>query len=283
MHMLRTDHMPRTDWENGIHLGGGHVDANEDLAFRQLRHHTRNALQRIIGSVRQVPGLTETAEGQHLASQLEEAICTSAAISDVLFGLTREPGPMAERLRSLCTCLLTLFADPDQSISLDVAVEGVCPAELRESVLRIANEFVGNALKHGMRLQSRGVIMVRLSSDCRGRTVLRVTDDGLGAAAGAAGGGEGLRLARAIAARHGGLVTLRYDLVTIAEVEFPAAGLSPPHDDAGARDLGVIAVLFVVLMLAIAAVDALSLSWPPIRSFCLGGVLLAGIACGGSW
>ena len=65
---------------------------------------------------------------------------------------------------------------------------------------------------------------------------------------------------------------LRYDLVTTAEVEFPAAGRLPPHDAAGARDLGVIAVLFVVLMLGIAAVDALSLSWPPIRSFCLGGL-----------
>ncbi|HST74848.1 MAG TPA: hypothetical protein VLJ20_05715, partial [Acetobacteraceae bacterium] len=62
-----------------------------------------------------------------------------------------------------------------------------------------------------------------------------------------------------------------------------AAVSLPPHDDAGARDFGVIAVLFVVLMLGIAAVDALSLSWPPIRSFCLGGVLLAGIACGGNW
>jgi two-component sensor histidine kinase len=264
----------------GLHSGADPRSAG-DLAFRQLRHLTRNALQRIIGSIHHLPELTRTAEGRRLASEIERAICTSAAISDALFGLTRDPGPMAERLRSLCTCLLTLFADPDQSISLDVEVEGVCPPELRVSVVRVANELVGNALKHGMCLRSEGRIAVRLSSDRKGRTILRVTDDGLGAAAaqdGGRGGGEGLRLARAIAAGHGGRVTLRHDTVTTAELELPgtapSAGEDPPP-----RDAAVIAALFAVLILAMAAVDSLTTFWPSVRSFCLGGVLLAGRGC----
>jgi len=272
-------HMLRATPETGTRLSPAGVPVEDELAFRQLRHHTKNALQRIIGSVQRVPGVSETPEGRLIASEVEQAICTSAAISDVLFGLTREPGPMAERLRSLCTCLLTLFTDPDQSIALDVVVDGVCPPELCESVLRVAHEFVGNALKHGMRLRSQGAIVVRLTCDRRGRIVLRVTDDGLGAAAGSDGGGEGLRLARTIAARHRGRVTLHYHALTIAELAIPAIPSDARSDDATRRDLGVIALLFVVLMVGIAAVDALTLSRPPIRSFCLGSVLLAGSDC----
>jgi two-component sensor histidine kinase len=194
-------------------------DTGEDIDLRQLRHHTKNTLQRILGLIAEAPGLCDTPAGEKIAQELEHRIALSANISNALFGLTGAPGSMAERLRRLSGAVVDMMRGADQVIRVGVSVRGNCPPALREALLRSAHELLGNAVKHGMKGRSAGRIAVRLVSDCDS-TVLTVIDNGWGFA-GEPRSGEGLTLARSFAARHGG--SLRLDGVdgTVATLELP--------------------------------------------------------------
>jgi two-component sensor histidine kinase len=196
------------------------ADTEDRISFRQLRHQTKNALQRVICEVARTATLQNTREGQRLLADLERRICLAAAISDALFGLTRQPDSLAMRLRALCHAMVELLGDADQVIRLQVSVDGVPPPDQAETVLRVAHEMVGNAIKHGMRARVLGRLVVTLhSSD--GGTRLEVSDDGWGFET-ITGGGEGLRLMHELAAAHGGRVGLRRcGTLTVAELILP--------------------------------------------------------------
>ena len=190
-----------------------------DIDLRQLRHHTKNTLQRILGLIAEAPGLCDTPAGEKIVQELEYRIGLSANISNALFGLTGAPGSMADRLRQLAGAVVDMMRSPDQMIRVGVSVRGSCPAELREAVLRSAHELLGNAIKHGMKGRPNGRITVRLvtESDC---TTLTVVDNGWGFN-GAPRSGEGLALAHGFAARHGGTLELDGADGTVATLELP--------------------------------------------------------------
>lgn len=193
----------------------------DDIDFRQLRHQTKNALQRIIGLIAEAPELQATPQGARLAHRLEQRICLSAAISNALFGLTRSPGSMAERLDGLCRSVVDLLADPAQTIQLEVTVTGDCPSDLRLTVLRIAHELVSNAVQHGMHARASGRIEVRLARS-RTAAVLTVSDDGWGCEPNTPPG-EGLSVSQGLAAQCGGELRLRRGSGTVARLELPLA------------------------------------------------------------
>ncbi|WP_158931904.1 ATP-binding protein [Acidisphaera sp. S103] len=193
--------------------------AGQDIDLRQLRHHTKNTLQRILGLIAEAPGLCDTPQGEKLAQELEYRICLSATISNALFGLTDTPGTMADRMRQLAGAVVDLMRAPDQVIRIGVFVRGCCPAGLREDVLRSAHELIGNAVKHGMRGRPQGRIAVRLATD-EDCTTLTVLDNGWGFA-GKPRSGEGLALTRDFAARHGGSLTMDGMEGTVATLELP--------------------------------------------------------------
>lgn len=193
-----------------------------EVDLRQLRHHTKNTLQRIIGLLSEMPGLTDTPEGEKLARELEYRICLSAEISNALFGLTTAPGSMADRLRQLCGAVVEMMRGPDQVIRAGVSVKGCCPPALREAVVRSAHELIGNAMKHGMKGRSNGRIAVRLVSETD-RTVLTITDNGWGFE-GLPALGEGLSLAQGFAEQHGGTLELDGADGTVARLELPHEG-----------------------------------------------------------
>jgi two-component sensor histidine kinase len=195
------------------------ADAGQDIDLRQLRHHTKNTLQRILGLIAEAPGLCDTPEGEKIVQELEHRIALSANISNALFGLTSAPGSMAERLRQLAGSVVDMMRDADQLIRVGVAVRGVCPPALREAVLRSLHELLGNAVKHGMKGRSTGRITVRLVSDCDA-TVLSVVDNGWGFQ-GNPRSGEGLSLACSFADRHGGSLRLEGVDGTVARLELP--------------------------------------------------------------
>jgi two-component sensor histidine kinase len=191
----------------------------QDIDLRQLRHHTKNTLQRILGLIAEAPGLCDTPQGEKIAQELEYRICLSATISNSLFGLTDAPGSMAERLRELAGAVADLMRDADQVIRVGVFVRGCCPAGLREAVVRSAHELIGNAVKHGMKGRPTGRIAIRLTTeeDC---TTLTVLDNGWGFT-GKPRAGEGLALTRDFAARHGGSLTMDGDTGTVATLRLP--------------------------------------------------------------
>jgi two-component sensor histidine kinase len=191
----------------------------QDIDLRQLRHHTKNTLQRILGLIAEAPGLCDTPQGEKIAQELEYRICLSATISNALFGLTDAPGSMADRLRELAGAVADLMRDADQVIRVGVFVRGCCPAGLREAVVRSAHELIGNAVKHGMKGRSTGRIAIRLTTedDC---TTLTVLDNGWGFT-GKPRSGEGLALTRDFAARHGGSLKMDGDAGTVATLRLP--------------------------------------------------------------
>jgi two-component sensor histidine kinase len=203
--------LERVDSEDG--------EAGQDIDLRQLRHHTKNTLQRILGLIAEAPGLCDTPAGEKIAQELEYRIELSANISNALFGLTEAPGSMAERLRQLSGSVVEMMRGADQVIRVGVSVRGNCPPALREAVLRSAHELLGNAVKHGMKGRPTGRIAVRLVSDSD-TTVLRVVDNGWGFN-GVPRSGEGLALARSFAARHGGSLELEGVDGTVATLELP--------------------------------------------------------------
>lgn len=191
----------------------------QDIDLRQLRHHTKNTLQRILGLIADAPGLSDTPEGEKIVHELEYRICLSATISNALFGLTDAPGSMADRLRQLAGAVVDMMRDADQVIRVGVSVRGCCPAELREAVLRSAHELIGNAVKHGMKGRPSGRIAVRVTTD-EDCTTLTVLDNGWGFT-GTPRSGEGLALARSLAARHGGSLLMDGEDGTVATLELP--------------------------------------------------------------
>jgi two-component sensor histidine kinase len=193
--------------------------AGQEVDLRQLRHHTRNTLQRIIALIGEIPGLTGTAEGEKFARELEYRIALSATISNALFGLTEAPASMVDRLRQLGGAMVDMLRDPDQVIRIGVSVRGTCPVMLREAVVRGANEMIGNAVKHGMKARPSGRITVRLVSEA-GMTTLTVADNGWGFA-GTPRQGEGLSLALRFATRHGGSFRMENCGGTVATMKLP--------------------------------------------------------------
>jgi len=134
---------------------------------------------------------------------------------------------MSGRLRALGESVIGMLADDMQMIRLEVTVAGECPRPMRQLVLRVAHEFVGNAVTHGMRARVTGTISVNLATAIDGRTTLAVTDDGWGFDGGQDAGdgpdaGDGLKIAGDLAASAGGTVTLQRNRVTVAALELPA-------------------------------------------------------------
>ncbi|MBV8399774.1 MAG: hypothetical protein JOZ17_13695 [Acetobacteraceae bacterium] len=178
-----------------------------DLDLCQLRHQTKNALERINAIVWTVPGLKSSVAGRQLAREVERRIGLAAQISDALFGFTRSPAPMEERLRSLAEALVALYSDRDQMIQIEVAYAGSCPAALHDVVLRTAHELVANAIKHGFYARLIGCIRLELTSDQQGVRLV-VADDGWGLGH-RSGTGQGLRLVRALIEPFGGTLELQ--------------------------------------------------------------------------
>nr|WP_294531323.1 ATP-binding protein [uncultured Rhodopila sp.] len=191
--------------------------AAQEIDLRQLRHHTKNTLQRIMALISESSSLCDTPAAEKFARELEYRIGLSATISNALFGLTEAPGSMADRLRQLGGGIVEMMRGADQVIRIGVSVRGTCPVALREAVIRSANELIGNAVKHGMKNRPDGRISVRLVTEAE-LTVLSVTDNGWGFS-GLPGSGEGLSLAQGFAERHGGTLRLESAGGTVATME----------------------------------------------------------------
>lgn len=196
---------------------GGSV---EGCDFRQLRHHTKNLLQRILLEIEQAQDPKLTLCRRRLLADLQRRILLSAQISDALFGITLSPDSMSTRLRVLSESTIRMLADGAQRIHLDVSVSGDCPEPLQHVALRIAHEFVANAVKHGMHARVGGTIAVHLATSRDGGTTLVVSDDGWGFRGNPAAG-DGLKIAGDLAASANGTISLLRTDVTVAELLLP--------------------------------------------------------------
>lgn len=198
------------------------MPSTDPLTLRQLRHHTKNALQGLIAQIDQAVELQETEVGRRLAGELQHRILLSARVSDALFGFTAAPGALEARLRSLCEDVAGLLGEAGQDIRTEVTIGGTCPGDLHEAILRSVHELVGNAVKHGLHKRTGGLIRVRLEQ-AGAATILTVRNDGWGFEP-ANDDGQGLEIVRELIAGHGGTLRLHRDGdATVAILTFPGS------------------------------------------------------------
>ncbi len=199
----------------------GH-DAAGAEDFRQLRHLTKNALQRILATISQTTELQATIAGRALSEDLQQRILTAAKLSDALFGLARHPGGLRERLLDLSNGLISLLGEDAASIRVVVSVQcGACTTS-DDLLVRVAHELVGNAIKHGMHQRLLGEVRITVQAE-PGQIVLTVTDDGWGFDRGSVSG-EGLSLVDALLHPVGGTQQLRRTgQLTVARICIPTA------------------------------------------------------------
>ena len=175
------------------------------LAFRVLRHRTKNALQRIMAQCEGAE-LRRTTAGAALADDIQRRILLSARISDALFELTAEPAPPEHWLGALVGATVDLLCDDVQTIQAETETHGRCPEPLVPIGLQVAHEMVGNAVLHGMHMRLLGKVFVSLRVSGDSAVDLRVHDDGWGP--GTAKTGEGRSIVARLAEQHGGSASL---------------------------------------------------------------------------
>lgn len=198
--------------------------APNPLALTQLRHHTRNTLHRVLLEVQEQAAFCGGERGRRLLDAVAARIAHSVAIADALFGVTQAEAPFAERLRAMCRSTVALLADTEQVLTTQIMVAAPCPPALEIVVLRAAQEFVANAVKHGMHMRLVGRIVVRLGADEQCGFILTVRDDGWGPHPTERAGGEGLAIVRDHAALfHGALSVTREGGETVARLELPGS------------------------------------------------------------
>lgn len=165
------------------------------------------------------PGTALRSRLWQMLDMSEQGGTLPAAMHEAPLGRAGLPGPIEARLHALCSGIVDLYTDRAQTIRLEIAVDGTCPAALEETVLHIARRVVGNTVRYGMRLRLIGRISVRLATR-DGTTRLTVADDGWDCQD-HPHIDNGLREAERLARRLGGQATLYRGHVTTVEVELP--------------------------------------------------------------
>lgn len=201
------------------------------VEFRQLRHQTKNALQRITMHVLEASELGVGRKPDDIAREVVRKIELTASISDALFGPRECPGPLPVRLKSLSQGIIALHADSTQHIEIDVTVTGSgklsCARE--DAVLRIVHELVLNAVKHGMYMRLIGRISIQLTIT-DGGAMLVVENDGWWMTE-VPRHGSGLQIVEDLAVAERGDMRIKIRPQTAIEVRLPPESSSTSKGD----------------------------------------------------
>jgi hypothetical protein len=86
----------------------------------------------------------------------------------------------------------------DLVVQLELKFEGICPATHENTVLRVADELLSNAMEHGYYARQRGHVFVHVISRAGVGVQVSVSDDGWGFNSGPIIDGNGFHLLRQI-------------------------------------------------------------------------------------
>jgi two-component sensor histidine kinase len=121
---------------------------------------------------------------------------------------------------------------PEIVIALDVAPIR-CDVDVATTLGLLANELLANVYQHAYPDRRPGTVMVALARTAADGYRLVVADDGVDLAAATGGAGNGLAIARALAARLGGTLTLQPGPPKVFAAELPGPHPEALRDTAG--------------------------------------------------
>jgi len=168
------------------------------LALREVDHRTKNNFQ-IAASLLQSQAATQSDPA--LAQELRNAASRLTSIAGVYADLALSSAGLStvvlhEYLRELCTRFRETMLPPTVTLTFEGEPAEV-PAQAATTIGLIVNECLTNAAKHAFP-RGHGKIAVSIRRD--GAAILiEVRDDGVGTAAGEAGGGSGSTLIATLA------------------------------------------------------------------------------------
>ncbi len=114
-----------------------------------------------------------------------------------------------------CRCVLNSVVRPDLTVELHLRTATLCPRPQRQTVFRVVDELLCNAVQHGFYCRLQGCILVELTAAGAGGLSVSVSDDGWGFDDQPIIEGNGFRLLRLI----GGLTVDRaHDDITTVSV-----------------------------------------------------------------
>lgn len=104
----------------------------------------------------------------------------------------------SSRLRAACQNAVSQaqFGRYDLVVGLTLTIDGACPPDHQEAILRAIPELVGNAVAHGFYERPNGHVDVWLTCRNHSETRLDVVDDGWGFEVALVADGRGFRLLR---------------------------------------------------------------------------------------
>jgi signal transduction histidine kinase len=114
-----------------------------------------------------------------LSQDLQQRIVTAADLSNALFGFVEPASSLRSRLFNVSDGLVQLLGEDAATIRIVVSVDGPGFGRYDDTLVKIAHELVGNAVKHGMQQRLRGDIRIEVVAE-PGQIALIVTDDGWG-------------------------------------------------------------------------------------------------------
>lgn len=203
--------------------------SEKELLLKEIHHRVKNNLQ-LISSLLNLQDID--AHGDPVAVGLlkesQHRIKSMALIHEKLYqsdDLSRVD--FEEYVRSLAAYLFRSYQTESRVITLDVKVENVLlGVDTAIPCGLIINELVSNALKHAFLGRERGRIRIELRPDAGdpGRSILIVTDDGVGCPPGLdirRTESLGLQLVTTLADQLGGTLTCRSEAGTEFTMAFP--------------------------------------------------------------
>lgn len=205
--------------------------------LQEMHHRVRNNLQTVAALL--------SMQARHAANEawtapLQEAVArirSIAIIHDLLSSGDFRDTTIEAIARHVAEEVSTTMARPGRSIVFEVEPSQVRIPSRQATVLALLiNEFLTNAVTHGMGERERGEVMIRARADA-GQVTVTIEDDGVGVSEGfdqKKSSGLGLQIAGTlvVADLHGSLAIARRSLEggTIVQVSFPHVEAEQDND-----------------------------------------------------
>ena len=186
-------------WRSGESAGGEGVDAVlvlihnateavqkqrelnvKSAIIQEVHHRVKNNLQNIAAILRIQARRVESEEARQHLNDAVNRVLSMSVIHEFLSQDGHRPINIKDVCQRIATQVAQVLGNPDQEVSVEVLGSSIrLPASQATPVSMVVNELLLNAVEHGLKGRSRGVIRIMLD-DLGDAVRITVEDDGSG-------------------------------------------------------------------------------------------------------